>query len=922
MRFRTLEIRWHDSKPISTCDFQPVSYKKARPGVGQEKNYTTQAYRLATGGEDNHVRIWMVHPHIRPPNVVGEEATGAAPRPPRVEYLATLSRHSAAVNVVRFSPNGELIASAGDDGMIIIWAPSSSPQASTYGSDLSPEDLQHEKEYWKPRTTFRCTTMQVYDLAWSPTGEYLIAGSTDNTARVFAAADGKCVYEIAEHSHYVQGVAWDPLNEYIATQSSDRSMHVYRISSKPGGAFEAHAVGKNTRMPHSHSRRHSRTPSAHGGQGSRPRMFRRESTASDIDSISVVDWGKEVEDSQSSASGYGGKEAATPLTPATSVGSTPAAFMFPPPPIEGSSRRSSFSGASNPPGPGSPSTFSSNSRYGRSPSPMPPLPAIRSLPSPSTSNAVLSWANVKLYGDESWTNFFRRLTFSPDGGLLLTPAGQFEDPSVVPGISSPVKAGGGFDDNSNGTPMRGRKGHPSTVSAATLTGGDTFASSSSTTSSVYIYSRANFARPPIAQLPGHKKASVAVRFSPVLYDLRPGVASAVKSGDNEQHRHHEGEIKTPHHTPNAVLEKGVDGRIDVDVVGPLSGPTDQAASIGGLGSSSNSLLTPQRTPAHSHSHSNSGSQLLGHSIATPTPRPAIFTSGINPSAMRASSPMLSPMDMRPPTPAASKPSTPVPPSLAHAHSQTQGGGGPGPIAPTASIFALPYRMLFAVVTMDTVAIYDTQQAGPVCLLTKLHYDEFTDLTWSPDGQCLILSSRDGYCTLIVFDEILPAYHTQQHTLQLQSIAHHHSVPLSYSNSSSQSSANNHAGVSKHHHSDSSASASASTQATPAATPSFGNVNLPPFMLATPTAGTSATTSTSKKRSEPPLTPAASVDGSEQASYFSSMSSMASASTATTSVRGGESQQQQQETTDSADKIQEPPKKKRRVALTRVGDLEL
>lgn len=41
------------------------------------------------------------------------------------------------------------------DGMIIIWAPSLSPQAATYGSDLSLEDLQHEKEFWKPRTTFR-----------------------------------------------------------------------------------------------------------------------------------------------------------------------------------------------------------------------------------------------------------------------------------------------------------------------------------------------------------------------------------------------------------------------------------------------------------------------------------------------------------------------------------------------------------------------------------------------------------------------------------------------------------------------------------------------------------------------------------------------------------------------------------------------
>ena len=55
MRYRTLEIRWHDSKPISTCDFQPIPFKKARPS--QEKNFASQSYKLATGGEDNHVRV-------------------------------------------------------------------------------------------------------------------------------------------------------------------------------------------------------------------------------------------------------------------------------------------------------------------------------------------------------------------------------------------------------------------------------------------------------------------------------------------------------------------------------------------------------------------------------------------------------------------------------------------------------------------------------------------------------------------------------------------------------------------------------------------------------------------------------------------------------------------------------------------------
>ena len=32
--------------------------------------------------------------------------------------------------------------------------------------------------------------MQVYDLAWSPTGEYIISGSTDNVARIFLASEG------------------------------------------------------------------------------------------------------------------------------------------------------------------------------------------------------------------------------------------------------------------------------------------------------------------------------------------------------------------------------------------------------------------------------------------------------------------------------------------------------------------------------------------------------------------------------------------------------------------------------------------------------------------------------------------------------------------------------------------------------------
>lgn len=93
------------------------------------------------------------------------------------------------------------------------------------------------------------------------------------------------------------------------------------------------------------------------------------------------------------------------------------------------------------------------------------------------------------------------------------------------------------------------------------------------------------------------------------------------------------------------------------------------------------------------------------------------------------------MDLHPPTPAASQLSTPAP-----AHSQTgffsqEKEKAMAPATGTGLVFTLPYRMLFAVVTMETVAIYDKQRAGPL-LLTRLHYDEFTDMAWCVPCLCV------------------------------------------------------------------------------------------------------------------------------------------------------------------------------------------
>jgi chromatin assembly factor 1 subunit B len=66
--------------------------------------------------------------------------------------------------------------------------------------------------------------------------------------------------------------------------------------------------------------------------------------------------------------------------------------------------------------------------------------------------------------------------------------------------------------------------------------------------------------------------------------------------------------------------------------------------------------------------------------------------------------------------------------------------------------SLPYKMVFAVASLDSVILYDTESILPVAVLGQLHYDSITDLAWSKDGRFLAIASRDSYCTIATFDE--------------------------------------------------------------------------------------------------------------------------------------------------------------------------
>ena len=136
-------------------------------------------------------------------------------------------------------------------------------------------------------------------------------------------------------------------------------------------------------------------------------------------------------------------------------------------------------------------------------------------------------------------------------------------------------------------------------------------------------------RPPVAHLPGHKKPSIAVRFSSVYYKLRTG---------------------PPKITENLTIDTSSDGTIPA-----LPPPV---------------VETEPPSPVEARD----GSTDTGNNTAT-------------------------------------------------------------------SLFSLPYRMVYAIATQDSVLIYDTQQHTPLCAISNLHYATFTDLTWYFDLVALLITGQ-------------------------------------------------------------------------------------------------------------------------------------------------------------------------------------
>ena len=188
--------------------------------------YSRDGKQLATGGDDNAVRIW-------------DTATG--------REIACLRGHSGAVLGVAWSPDGVCLATASRDGTARIWdvtsgqvlrqlcGPGAAVTAVAWrpdGARLATTGHDCRVRVWDPdtgRNIFSCALSSgwVMAVAWSPDGKKLAFGSWDPVARVIDGETGAELASLSGHYDGVLGVSWSPSGDRLATASWDRTVRVW-----------------------------------------------------------------------------------------------------------------------------------------------------------------------------------------------------------------------------------------------------------------------------------------------------------------------------------------------------------------------------------------------------------------------------------------------------------------------------------------------------------------------------------------------------------------------------------------------------------------------------------------------------------------------------------------------------------------------
>ncbi|MDD1431956.1 P-loop NTPase fold protein [Dolichospermum sp. ST_sed6] len=193
-------------------------------------SFSPDGQTLASSGDDNKIKLWEIE--------TGRE-------------IRTLIGHDSNVNSVSFSPDGQTLASGGGDNKIKLWEVETGNQIRTLsghngyvnsvgfshdGQTLVSGSCDKKIKLWEVETGNQIRTLTGHDhyvnsVSFSPDGKTLASGGRDKKIKFWEVETGNQIRTFTDHDNYVNSVGFSPDGQTLASGGRDKKIKFWEVET-------------------------------------------------------------------------------------------------------------------------------------------------------------------------------------------------------------------------------------------------------------------------------------------------------------------------------------------------------------------------------------------------------------------------------------------------------------------------------------------------------------------------------------------------------------------------------------------------------------------------------------------------------------------------------------------------------------------